>query len=254
MNIIEYYMKPHLYNGNDRNMDYEEYLAIHWVGNPNTSAISNINYWEILIPEINSEIIKHGNNESLKYGSAQEVIDLNGDLYLAMRDGKMAYAVGASYKSYTKLGREMCDKYKFPNNCVRSIECCHIDWDGNMTEATRNTLVERCADWCIKNNKDTSRIVNHGEITGKICHKLYMNDVNKWSELMEDINLIIDKKEKKEYNVIEKKQKFDFLGYKFESTILNIDDKINLNSDTLREAGFIVEWDSDNETFIVKLK
>jgi hypothetical protein len=49
------------------------------------------------------------------------------------------------------------------------------------------------------------------------------------------------------------KHKFDFLGIQKKLEVIEIEDKVYLSADNLREVGFDVKWDEDNKLIIVRL-
>jgi N-acetylmuramoyl-L-alanine amidase len=107
------------------------------------------------------------------YGSAHEIIDLNGDIVLAIPPNEMAYHVGS--KTYTDEALDILGDY--PNDCTYGIECTHIDWNGTMTKETLETLVNRCADLCQKYNLDPiTDIWTHKQVVGwKPCPKYFVD-------------------------------------------------------------------------------
>lgn len=149
-------------------------IAIHWIASPMGTASGVFNYFENR---------KYGNNN---YGSAQECICLNGDIYQYMPENEVAYAVGS--KTYTK---KAIDKFGYnPNYYTYSIECCHIDWNGKMTDETYNSLVDRCVDLCKQWKLDPlTDLWLHQEIVGwKDCHKWFVNNPNEWEKLKQLVN------------------------------------------------------------------
>jgi N-acetylmuramoyl-L-alanine amidase len=107
------------------------------------------------------------------YGSAHEIIDLNGDIVLAIPPNEMAYHVGS--KKYTDEALDILGDY--PNDCSYGIECTHIDWNGTMTKETLETLVNRCADLCQKYNLNPiTDIWTHKQVVGwKPCPKYFVD-------------------------------------------------------------------------------
>jgi N-acetylmuramoyl-L-alanine amidase len=159
--LIEKYLTPNKYSRPQRPLEKIKALVIHWVANPNSSAMDNRNYFENR---------KHGKT---CYGSAHEIIDLNGDIVLAIPPNEMAYHVGS--KTYTDEALAVLGAY--PNNCTYGIECTHIDWNGTMTQETLETLVNRCADLCQKYNLDPiTDIWTHKQVVGwKNCPKYFVD-------------------------------------------------------------------------------
>ena len=132
-------------------------VVIHWVANPNTSAMANRNYWE-------------GRGDGV---GAHYIIDLDGTVYQCVPDDMMAYQVG-SPKGYTKEALARLSSY--PNDCVIGIECTHIDDKGKMTDETYKSLVELSAHLLKKYKLTEKDLWLHSEIVGKEykdCHRWF---------------------------------------------------------------------------------
>jgi N-acetylmuramoyl-L-alanine amidase CwlA len=121
------------------------------------------------------------------YGSAHEIIDLNGDVIRCIPPNEIAY--GAGSESYTKRALHYLGKY--PNSCTYHIECTHIDDKGTMTEATYNILVQRCADLCKDFKLDPKPLGDlwlHQEVVGwKDCHRWFVQNPLKWHKFQEEV-------------------------------------------------------------------
>ena len=143
-------------------------IVVHWVANPMTKAKQNRDFFE-------------SRKDGLKnFGSAHEIIDLNGDILVCLPSNEWAYHVGSS-KPYMKDALTRLSDY--PNNCTYGIECTHTEWSGKMTDATYETLVKRCADLCIKWKLDPLRdIWLHKEVVGwKDCHRWFVDHPAEWA-------------------------------------------------------------------------
>ncbi|WP_427340663.1 peptidoglycan recognition protein family protein [Caloranaerobacter sp. DY30410] len=178
--IIENYITPNKHSRPQKPLKNIKGIVIHWVANPKSSAKSNRDYFE------NRKYGKTG------YGSAHEIIDLNGDIILCIPDNEIAYHVGS--KIYTKEALERLSSY--PNNCTYGIECCHLDWEGNMTKETYNSLVERLADLCLKYNLDPLKnIWLHKEVVGwKDCHRYFVRNSLAYEKLKEEVKMKLEQK------------------------------------------------------------
>jgi N-acetylmuramoyl-L-alanine amidase len=150
-------------------------IVIHWVANPNTTFIQNRNFFE------NRKDGKSG------YGSAHYIINLDRDVIQCIPDEEMAYHVGAieyNIDSVKKLS-------KHPNNCTLGIECCHVDWDGKMTPETYFSLTELTAYLLRKYNLNIDNLYRHFDITGKNCHKWFVENPALWEIFKNEINKIL---------------------------------------------------------------
>jgi peptidoglycan hydrolase-like protein with peptidoglycan-binding domain len=161
MKIVNAYL---IKGSTDRPLKVIKAIVIHWVANPNTSAIRNRNYWENLGSGV----------------SAHEIIDLDGTVVLCVKSSIMCYHVG-SPKGYTKEALKRLGTY--PNNCTYGIETTHIDWAGRMTPATYNALVERTAQRVKEFNLTANDVWTHHEIVGayKDCHRWFTANPTEWA-------------------------------------------------------------------------
>lgn len=143
-------------------------LVIHWVANRNSTALANRNFFENR---------KYGKTS---YGSAHEIIDLDGNIIKCIPDDELAYHVG-SPEPYTDDALKYLGDY--PNDCTYGIECTHIDWYGRMAPETYDSLVQRCADLMKKFNllKMERPLWLHQEVVGwKPCHKWFYENPEEW--------------------------------------------------------------------------
>lgn len=178
--IIKNYLTQNKYSRPGTKIDKMKGIVIHWVANPGTSAAANRNFFE------SRKARKKG------YGSAHEIIDLNGDVVLCIPLDEMAY--GAGSETYTKRAQHYLGKY--PNNCTYHIECTHVDLEGRMTPETYNTLIHRVVDLCIRFelkphfNQD---LWLHQEVVGwKDCHRLFVRNTTLWHDFQKRAGEIYD--------------------------------------------------------------
>lgn len=139
-----------------RSLNKVKGIVVHWVANPNTSAINNRNYWENL-----------GSGVGAHY-----IIDLNGDVIYCVPNNMMAYHVGAPNYTTDALNRLST----YPNNCTVGIECTHVDNTGKMTSETYRSLVQLANILLKEFQLDTSNLWLHSEIVGKDykdCHRWF---------------------------------------------------------------------------------
>ena len=158
-------------------------ICIHWVGNANTAAINNRNYFNNL-PISNKVRINEG--KSAIYASSHEIIGLKGEVIICIPSNEVAYHAGA--KSYKPRARQLLNNS--PNRHLYGIEVCHPDWGGRYSDITYKTLINRCADLLIefdlKPSKDT--IWRHFDVTGKDCPRYYVQNNREWDILVSDIS------------------------------------------------------------------
>ena len=135
-------------------------IEIHWLANANTSARFNRRWFET----------------SGRYGSTHYIVDLNGKIVQIIPENEIAYSSGAEQYRYgikSKLGSP-------PYKKTLSIECTHIDNNGKMTDKTYNSLVKLCTYLCDKYMLDSRNLYLHYDITGKDCHKWFVDNPSEW--------------------------------------------------------------------------
>lgn len=114
-------------------------IAVHYVGNPNSTAIANRNYFENQ---------KNGG----RYVSSHFIIGLSGEIIQCIPLNEWSYCTNQA------------------NGYSISIECCHPDVTGKFTTVTEKSLVELCAYLCELFKLDPEKdIIRHYDVTGKQC-------------------------------------------------------------------------------------
>ncbi len=132
-------------------------IVIHYVGNPGTTAQQNHDYFGNDGTEVNSHF----------------VVGL---------DGEIIQCVPIYERSVASNHR---------NKDTISIEVCHPDSGGRFTNATRKSLIKLTAWLCEVCELDTSNIIRHYDITGKLCPLYYVENEDAWEELLNDIDVYI---------------------------------------------------------------
>lgn len=112
-------------------------IAVHYIGNPGTSAEANRNYFQNNICDVSSNYI----------------IGLNGEIICCIPPDEVSWCT--------------CQA----NAYSPSIECCHPDSTGKLNSKTYNSLVELCAYLCKKYKLDETDLIRHYDVTGKVCPK-----------------------------------------------------------------------------------
>jgi N-acetylmuramoyl-L-alanine amidase len=162
MNIIKKLLTKNQWSRPGTRIKKLKALVIHWVANPKTSAIANINYFESR---------KDGKKG---YGSAHYFIDLNGDTYQCIPDNEVAYNCGS--RMYSRYKQKKFGNVN-PNNYTIGIELCHLDWEGSFSDETFDAAVELCANLCNKYNLNPlTDITTHQAVVGwKNCPKWFFD-------------------------------------------------------------------------------
>lgn len=156
MNIEDKLLTINPYSRSGEKQKNIEYVVVHWVGNANTSAIANRNYFNNLAKT-------HTTSASSHY-----IIGLNGEIIRCIPDGEVAFHSGSYSMNRKSIG----------------IENCHPDWDGKFAENTYNSLIELCADLIKKYN---AKLIRHFDVTGKSCPKYYVEHQDEWEKLKQDV-------------------------------------------------------------------
>ena len=128
-------------------------IVIHYVGNPDTTAQNNRDYF----------------NKSDTNVCSHFVIGL---------DGEIIQCVPLDEKSNASNNR---------NLDTISIEVCHPDNTGKFNEVTYNSLVKLTA-WLCDNSRLTEKdVIRHYDITGKECPKYFVTNESKWEKFLADV-------------------------------------------------------------------
>ena len=152
MNIEQRLLTKNHYSRSGEKQGKIEYIVVHWVGNANTSAINNRNYFE------NLKITKK------LQASAHYIIGLNGEIIQCIPDDEVAFHAGNYSMNRKSIG----------------IENCHPDWSGKFNDSTYNSLLELCVHLCKKHDIKPEKIIRHFDVTGKICPKYFCEHQAEW--------------------------------------------------------------------------
>ena len=146
MNIQRQFLTPNKYSRPQSPLKKVLKIAVHYVGNAGSSAQGNRNYFESL---------KNGKGI---YASSHYIIGLNGEIIQCIPENEWSYATNEA------------------NGYSISIENCHPTADGKFTQATRQSLIELCADICQRYNLNPLKdIIRHYDVTGKQCPLYWVN-------------------------------------------------------------------------------
>lgn len=129
-----------------------EYIIIHWVANPGSTAMQNRNYFENLR-------ITHKTQASAHY-----IIGLNGEIIQCIPDNEVAFHSGNYNMNRKSIG----------------IENCHPDWTGKFNDSTYESLLNLVAELCKKYNLGVDKIIRHHDVTGKDCPRYYVTHQAEW--------------------------------------------------------------------------
>ncbi len=159
MNIEDRLLTINPYSRSGEKQNKIQYIVVHWVGNANTSALANKNYFDNL------------KNTHKTSASSHYIIGLNGEIIRCIPENEVAFHSGSYSRNRNSIG----------------IENCHPDWNGQFNSNTYNSLVELCADICKRYGLGINNIIRHYDVTGKSCPKYYVENPNAWVQFKNDV-------------------------------------------------------------------
>lgn len=158
MNKIEKLLSINPYSRPGKKLTAVKNIVIHWVGNANSTAMANRNYFESL------------KNKGI-YASSHYIVGLDGEVVQCIPENEIAYHAGNLTVNYNSIG----------------IENCHPDWSGKFNDNTYNALIELCVDICNKYGLNADCIIRHYDVTGKVCPKYYVENQEAFNQLKIDV-------------------------------------------------------------------
>ena len=159
MEIIDKLLTINSYSRSGEKQGKIQYIVIHWVANPGSSAIGNRNYF-------NSLATSHKTSASSHY-----IVGLNGEIIRCIPEDEVAFHSGSYSMNRKSIG----------------IETCHPDWEGKFAESTYNSLIELCADICRREGLTINDIIRHYDVTGKECPRYYVRNESEWIKFKNDV-------------------------------------------------------------------
>ncbi len=140
---------------NGKRLDTVNNIVIHYVGNPNTSAKNNRDYFANIGTTVNAH-------------------------FIVGLDGEIIQCIPLFERSCASNHR---------NKDTISIEVCHPDAIGEFNEQTKASLVKLTAWLCQVCELTEKDVIRHYDITGKLCPIYYVNNENEWNELLNKIKI-----------------------------------------------------------------
>ena len=128
-------------------------IAIHYVGNPGTSAMGNRSYFNDPATEVNAH-------------------------FLVGLDGEIIQCLPLDEKSAATNER---------NRDTISIEVCHPDETGQFTDDSYRSLVKLCAWLCRDLGLDENHLIRHYDVTGKACPLYFVEHPDAWESFRADV-------------------------------------------------------------------
>lgn len=133
-------------------------IVIHYVGNPNTTAKNNRDYFDNPLTKVSSH-------------------------FIVGLDGEVVQCVPVYERSAASNNR---------NKDTISIETCHPDESGKFSKDTYDSLVKLTAFLCYEFKLKEDDVIRHYDITGKICPKYYVENEDEWENFKKDVGKALD--------------------------------------------------------------
>lgn len=141
-------------------------IVIHYVGNSNTSAKNNRDYF----------------NKPSTGVSSHFIVGLGGEVIQCVPIYERSAASNQRNKD------------------TISIETCHPDESGKFNDNTYNSLVKLTAYLCYQFDLKQDDVIRHYDVTGKNCPKYYVENEYEWENFKKDVGKAIDDYRKAEKN------------------------------------------------------
>ncbi|MDD6992329.1 MAG: N-acetylmuramoyl-L-alanine amidase [Oscillospiraceae bacterium] len=161
MKITEMLLTPNKYSRPCIKLEQVRKIAVHYVGNPKSTAKNNRDYFENL------------KDTHERYVSAHFIIGLEGEIIQCIPLNEWSYCTNQA------------------NGYSISIECCHPDSTGKFNGATEDSLVELCAFLCQKFGLSADDIIRHYDVTGKRCPLWYVDHPNDFKAFRERVRAAV---------------------------------------------------------------
>lgn len=134
-------------------------VVIHYVGNPDTTAQANRNYFASL-----------SSGEEGIYASSHFIVGLEGEVLQCIPLTEIAYASNSR------------------NDDTVSIEVCHPDETGEFSPVTYDRVVELTAWLCETFHLDPETdVIRHYDVTEKLCPLYYVEHPEAWDAFRTDV-------------------------------------------------------------------
>ena len=162
--VDEEYIEVNSYSRPDIPLLEVNDIVIHYTANPGSTAMQNRDYFDGL---------KNQSGDDATYGSSNFIVGLEGEVIAVVPIDEIAY----------------CSNNR--NSDTISIETCHPDETGKFNDATYESLVNITAWLCDHYGLDSSHVIRHYDVTGKICPKYFVENEDAWAQFKEDVDSAI---------------------------------------------------------------
>jgi len=137
-------------------------IVIHNIGNPNTTAMQNRNFFANLA--VTEE----------RHASSNFIICLDGSIIQCVPVDEIAYA--SNHR----------------NDDTISVEICHPDDTGKFTDESYAAAVRLTAWLCAKFWLTAEDVIRHHDVQGKECPRYFVDNPDAWERFKTDVQLAID--------------------------------------------------------------
>lgn len=171
MKITEMLLTPNKYSRPQIPLKEVRKIAVHYVGNPMSTAKNNRDYFENL------------KNTHARYVSAHFIIGLSGKVIQCIPLNEWSYCTNQA------------------NGYSISIECCHPDKTGKFNRETEESLIALCAYLCGKFGLSENDIIRHYDVTGKACPLWYVSHPEDFEAMKKAVGAMLSGESNKMYCV-----------------------------------------------------
>ena len=136
-------------------------IVIHNIGNPNTTALQNRNFFASL-----------AEREDI-FASSNFIVCLDGSIIQCVPVDEVAYA--SNHR----------------NNDTLSIEVCHPDDTGRFTRESYVAAVQLTAWLCVRFGLTADDVIRHYDVQGKECPRYFVVNEDEWEAFKAEVTLEI---------------------------------------------------------------
>lgn len=170
MNIQQKFITPNKYSRPQIPLKKVTKIAVHYVGNPGSTAIANRNYFE-------------NQKSGGRYVSSHFIVGLEGEIIQCVPLDEVAYCTNQA------------------NSYSVSVETCHPDASGKFNAVTEQSLAELCAYLCRKFGLTERDLIRHYDVTGKLCPLYYVTNPSAWDGFRERVKKLLEGEVRQEESV-----------------------------------------------------
>ena len=152
--VTKDYIDIHDYARTGNKLDGINDIVIHYVGNPQTTAQNNRDYFNNPGTDVSSHF----------------VVGLEGEIIECLPLDEISAA--SNHRNHDTI----------------SIEVCHPDETGKFNEITYSALVKLTAWLCSELDFSSENVIRHYDVTGKECPLYYVENPDEWERLLEDVD------------------------------------------------------------------